>query len=32
MAIRERLQAKYPLWQQESVREMRQMLSEKLGL
>jgi hypothetical protein len=32
MAIRERLQARYPAWQQESIREMRQMLSEKLGL
>jgi hypothetical protein len=32
MLIRERLQARYPAWQQESVREMRQMLSEKLGL
>lgn len=32
MVIRERLQARYPAWQQESIREMRQMLSEKLGL
>jgi thiol-disulfide isomerase/thioredoxin len=32
MVIRERLQARYPAWQQESVREMRQMLSAKLGL
>jgi hypothetical protein len=32
MVIRERLQARYPAWQQESIREMRQMLSEKMGL
>ncbi len=31
-AIRERTQSRYPAWQQESVREMRQMLTKKLGL
>ncbi len=31
-AIRERTQSRYPAWQQESVREMRRMLAEKLGL
>ena len=30
--IRERTQARYPAWQQESVLEMRQMLTGKLGL
>jgi hypothetical protein len=29
--LRQRIQARYPAWQQESVREMRQMLTEKLG-
>ncbi|MFH1382845.1 MAG: thioredoxin family protein [Chloroflexota bacterium] len=31
-AVRERTQARYPTWQQETVREIRQMLVEKLGL
>ena len=31
-ALRERTTARYPSWQQESVREMRQMLAEKLGI
>ena len=31
-AIRDRTTAIYPSWQQESVREMRQMLTEKLGI
>ena len=31
-ATRERSQARYPAWQQESIREMRQMLAEKLGI
>lgn len=30
--IRERTQARYPAWQKETVREIRQMLAEKLGL
>lgn len=30
--IRERNQARYPAWQKETISEMRQMLSEKLGL
>jgi hypothetical protein len=30
--LRQRIQARYPAWQQESVREMRQMLAEKLGI
>jgi hypothetical protein len=30
--LRQRIQARYPAWQQESVREMRQMLTEKLGI
>lgn len=31
-AVRERTQAMYPAWQQESTREMRQMLADKLGI
>lgn len=30
--IRERTQARYPAWQQETVAEIRQILTEKLGL
>jgi hypothetical protein len=30
--VGERTRARYPAWQQESVREIRQMLSEKLGI
>ena len=32
LAIRDRTQPRYPAWQQETVREMRQMLAAKLGL
>jgi hypothetical protein len=32
MAMRERLAGKQPAWQKESVREMRAMLAEKLGI
>jgi hypothetical protein len=32
MALRERLAGKQPAWQKESVREMRTMLAEKLGI
>jgi hypothetical protein len=32
MVMRERLQARYPAWQKDSIREMRQILAEKLGL
>jgi thiol-disulfide isomerase/thioredoxin len=31
-ALRQRIQSRYPAWQQESVREIRQMLAEKLGI
>lgn len=31
-AIRTRVQELFPAWQKETVREMRQMLSEKLGI
>ncbi len=30
--VRERTRVRYPTWQQESVREMRQMLAQKLGI
>ncbi len=30
--IGERTRARYPAWQQESVREMLQMLTKKLGI
>ena len=29
---RARIQARYPAWQQESVREMRQLLAEHIGI
>lgn len=32
LAIRDRTQPRYPAWQQETVREMRQTLAAKLGL
>ncbi len=32
VVIRERTQVRYPAWQKETIREMRQMLLEKLGI
>ncbi len=32
VAVRERAQARYPAWQKETVREMRQALAAKLGI
>jgi len=32
LAMRERLAGKQPAWQKESIREMRQVLAEKLGI
>ena len=32
LAVRERMQARYPAWQVETVRELRDLLAEKLGL
>jgi len=31
-ALRQRIQARYPAWQQDSIREMRQMLAKKLDI
>ena len=31
-ASRERTQARYPSWQQDSIKEMRQLLADKLGI
>ena len=31
-AIRERTTARFPAWQQESVREIRQLISDKAGV
>ena len=32
LAVRERMQARYPAWQVETVRELRDLLAEKLAL